>query len=161
MERKIISHRGNLNGPSPKTENKISTINNALNLGFDVEIDIRLLDEKLYLGHDEILYNYEEIERYLLLHANKLWIHCKNIEALSYLLKYPALNLFGHNNDDFVLTSRKEIFCKPGINSNEKYIIVMPELIPIYTTEILDNCHGILTDYPIHIKEKNYGLFML
>ena len=47
---KIIAHRANLDGPNSRNENQISSINNCLDLGFDVEIDIRLLDGKIILG---------------------------------------------------------------------------------------------------------------
>ena len=36
----LISHRGNIFGPNKKDENKIEYVENALNLGFDVEIDV-------------------------------------------------------------------------------------------------------------------------
>lgn len=49
---KIISHRGNLNGPNKQTENTIESIKLAINLGFDVEIDVWYIDNILYLGHD-------------------------------------------------------------------------------------------------------------
>lgn len=158
---KIISHRGNLNGPIKKTENTIESITYALNLKFDVEIDVWYINNNLYLGHDiNNLILYDNIETYLLNNASNLWIHCKNGEALIYLLDFKELNIFGHNNDDFVLTSKKYIFCKPGVPTNKKFIIVMPELTPIYTKEELNNCYGILTDYPVNIKEKNYNLFI-
>ena len=53
---KIISHRGNLNGVDSKNENKPETIVKALDLGFDVEIDIRVINGEIYLGHDEPQY---------------------------------------------------------------------------------------------------------
>ncbi|WP_415286508.1 hypothetical protein ABXT46_00215 [Candidatus Pelagibacter sp. Uisw_104] len=37
-----ISHRGNIFGPNKKNENKIDYIKNALNLGFGVEVDIKI-----------------------------------------------------------------------------------------------------------------------
>ena len=37
---KIISHRGNLNGPNSVSENSILAISRALGQGFDVEIDV-------------------------------------------------------------------------------------------------------------------------
>ena len=36
---KLISHRGNLSGPIPESENNPSYITNAINKGFDVEVD--------------------------------------------------------------------------------------------------------------------------
>ena len=52
----FISHRGNLNGPNKNLENKPNYIKEALDKGFDVEIDVWLSKEKFYLGHDEPLY---------------------------------------------------------------------------------------------------------
>lgn len=45
---KIISHRGNLNGPSPKTENTPEQIDFALKKGFDVEIDLWKINDKFF-----------------------------------------------------------------------------------------------------------------
>ena len=46
---KIIAHRANLSGPNSKNENKLSSIKKCIDLGYDVEIDIRsesLLDSR-------------------------------------------------------------------------------------------------------------------
>ena len=37
----FIAHRGLINGPDTDQENKIQTIEIALNNGFDVEVDVR------------------------------------------------------------------------------------------------------------------------
>jgi len=159
---KVISHRGNLNGPNKQAENTIESIKSAINLGFDVEIDVWYIDNILYLGHDSdsLIADYN-LKNFLLENSSKLWIHCKNIESLVQLLNFNKLNLFGHSNDEYVLTSKHNIFCKPGVPTNEKSIIVMPEMSPFYSEESFDNCYGVLTDYPVNIKEKNFKLFML
>ena len=53
-----ISHRGNLTGKNPELENSPVYIYQAIDKGFDVEIDLRYdtLNKKLYLGHDEPQY---------------------------------------------------------------------------------------------------------
>ena len=48
----LISHRGNIYKKIQKLENNPDYIDSALNQGFDVEIDIRFLDNKYWLGHD-------------------------------------------------------------------------------------------------------------
>jgi hypothetical protein len=48
---KFISHRGNLSGRNPESENSPSYINMALKLGYDVEVDVWYIDGKWYLGH--------------------------------------------------------------------------------------------------------------
>ena len=50
---KFIAHRGNLNGPEPDKENSITQIKKCIELGFDVEIDLRVINEELWLGHDQ------------------------------------------------------------------------------------------------------------
>jgi hypothetical protein len=157
---KIISHRGNLLGSKPSTENTMSSILEALDLGFDVEIDVWYLPGGLFIGHDVTeLHFYKNVESFLLEKSDKLWIHCKNIDSLVYLSKFSKLNIFGHINDDFVLTSKRNIFCRPGVKENPKSIIVMPELTPIYSVDSFKNCYGVLTDYPVNIKEGNLKLF--
>ena len=49
---KIIAHRANINGSNFASENRLSQIKKCIELGYDIEIDIRFLNNKLYLGHD-------------------------------------------------------------------------------------------------------------
>ena len=94
---KLIAHRGNYSGSNKEKENSIDYIINAIKNGYDVEIDIRKIDNNLYLGHDHPQYivNLD----FLLNYSQFLWIHCKNIEALTYLINYNELNIFGHDYD--------------------------------------------------------------
>ena len=48
----IISHRGNLDGRKPGRENKPDYIQEALDAGYDVEIDVWMINNELFLGHD-------------------------------------------------------------------------------------------------------------
>ena len=50
---KIIAHRGNTDGPNPLEENKPKYIDAAIEKGFDVEVDLRMSSEGLFLGHDK------------------------------------------------------------------------------------------------------------
>jgi hypothetical protein len=141
---KLIAHRGNLDGPSEE-ENKPSLIENVISLGYDCEIDVRYIDQKLYLGHDNP--DYEIDLQFLLLYSKNLWIHCKNVEALDYLLSFD-LNLFWHQEDNYTLTSKGYIWCYPGMNTTTRSIIVMPEWNNFTITE----AYGICSDY-IHKLE--------
>jgi hypothetical protein len=67
--------------------------------------------------------------------------------------------VFGHDNDNYVLTSKHNMFCKPGYPSNKNAVIVMPELAPVYITKDFNNCYGICTDYPIEVKNNKLGRF--
>jgi len=140
-----IAHRGNINGPIPEKENHPDYIMNAVKQGFDVEIDVRYLNNKFYLGHD--IPQYEVEESFL---KNQLfWHHAKNIEALFQLNEMQPnfmVNCFYHNIDDCVLTSGGYIWTYPGILSLcGQSIAVLPEIIK----ENYDISHagGICSDY--------------
>ena len=145
---KLISHRGNLSGPNPEQENQPEYIAEALKQGYDVEIDVWFKDDKFMLGHDEPQYEFpfELIDQ----HYPTLWIHCKNIDALSKLNELDPngskVNYFWHENDLGVLTSKSYIWSTNLINNG---ILVMPEL---FDKQPIETTMGICSDYI-----KNYG----
>ena len=109
---KIISHRGNLFGSNPKTENTSKQISLAIETGFDVEIDLWVVNGNPYLGHD----NPEHPTTIEFLNQNSpyLWIHCKNIEALTWIKnKNTNFNYFWHEKDKVTLTSLGIPWCYP------------------------------------------------
>ena len=53
---KLIAHRGNLHGPNPDKENSTDYINEAIESGYNVEIDVWFINNKWYLGHDNHIY---------------------------------------------------------------------------------------------------------
>jgi hypothetical protein len=144
----LISHRGNISGSNPEQENKPEYIAEALKQGYDVEIDVWFKDNKFMLGHDEPQYEFpfELIDQAY----PKLWIHCKNIDALSKLNELDPngskVNYFWHENDLGVLTSKSYIWSTNLINNG---ILVMPEL---FDRQPIETTMGICSDYI-----KNYG----
>lgn len=124
---KIISHRGYLNGENDLQENNPTYINECLNLGYDVEIDIRLDSQSLFLGHDKKKFKVEldwifERKKYL-------WIHCKNMGALEYFRQInDDFNFFWHENDIYTLTSQKYIWAYPCNRIFKSAVNVLPEL---------------------------------
>lgn len=124
---KIIAHRGNINGPNLEMENNPDYILNTISLGYDCEIDVRLINNNLYLGHD--LPQYKINIDFLLKNQDKLWIHCKNMEALKFLINYKELNIFWHESDQYTLTSKGYIWSYIGVKTTNNIICVMPELI--------------------------------
>jgi hypothetical protein len=44
-----ISHRGNIDGKKPHLENSPSYIDEAIELGYDVEVDLWFVDDKFML----------------------------------------------------------------------------------------------------------------
>lgn len=141
---KIISHRGNINGPGP-SENSPALLLDTISKGFDVEIDIRLLDGIWYLGHDEPKYPVGDI--FIDQIKDKGWLHCKNLDAL-FALNKQTHNFFWHQNDDFTLTSKGFIWTYPNKPVTKKSIIVDLNLTNFfYHGEV----YGACTDYPILI----------
>ena len=96
----FISHRGNIDGIIKENENKPDYINQALASGFEVEVDVRFENDKVFLGHD---YNQFEIDKKFLLNE-KLCCHAKTRDALIALQKIKA-HYFWHQNDDYTITS--------------------------------------------------------
>jgi len=149
---KIISHRGNLIGPNPTRENSIDYIEEAISAGFDVEIDLRVEDNECYLGHDDP--QYIVTQYWLSQYIDKLWIHCKNIEALYYFVNNTdGYNYFWHQQDDFTLTSRKYIWTYPRKSYTEYSVVVMPEWDDVNWNKLRSiNCFGICTDFVNRLK---------
>ena len=141
-----IAHRGNLLGPSWQ-ENTIEHIERTLGHGFDVEVDVRFLKGKMWLGHDLNTTVEEMPDRYL--HDQRFWFHCKNVEALAEFSKYSHAKYFWHQKDDYTLTSNRKIWTFPGEYLMPGSIAVMPE--DGYLGDLRD-CHAICTDLVHYFK---------
>lgn len=148
----FIAHRGNLNGPCPEKENQPSYIIEAIEKGFDVEIDIWRINGILYLGHDKP--QYECDIDFLLQYQLNLWIHCKNLDALTYLLNnYSSLHLFSHDKDPVIITSKNIPWVYPGALLDKYCICVMPERFEFNTNQpILGICSDYIIDYCNYYK---------
>lgn len=141
---KLIAHRGLFNGPDVNLENRPEQIELAINEGYDCEIDLWVIKDKLYLGHDFADYKIDESLLYK--HESKLWIHAKNIESL-YWLSITDCNYFWHQNDDYVLTSHRYIWSYPGKELTENSIMLMPEWSTLDIDVSSLKCYGICSDY--------------
>ena len=98
----LISHRGNISGKDKTSENNPKYILNALNLGYEAEVDVWEYKEKLYLGHDEPSYL---LDKEILVNKSRLWVHAKNLNALEIVRKFN-LHYFWHQEDDITITSK-------------------------------------------------------
>lgn len=136
----LISHRGNINGKFESYENEPAYIEKAISEGYDVEIDLWVINDMLYLGHDKPQYGITW--EYFKDKVDKVWIHCKNIEAL-YFVRETKLHYFWHENDLVTLTSKNYIWAYVGKQPIEGSIAVMPE---VYNDDI-SQCVGICSDY--------------
>jgi hypothetical protein len=146
---KLIAHRGLTSGPNSNLENHPDQIMLALNQGYDCEIDLWILDNQYYLGHDAPTY---EID-WKFLENRGLWIHAKNIEALYVLGADNRLNFFWHQEDDFTLTSQGHIWTYPGKSITNNSVVVLPEWHDPEFKNLDLNCYGICSDYILKIKE--------
>jgi hypothetical protein len=143
----LISHRGNLNGKIEEKENHPDYIDEAISLGYNVEIDVWVNDGVLYLGHDEPQYGITHHwlnERY-----EHLWIHCKNVEAIEWFNSISGFNYFWHEEDTLALTSMNIIWAYPGKQPIKGSIAVMPEI----HKDDLDACVGVCSDYINNYKK--------
>jgi hypothetical protein len=149
---RIIAHRGLVNGPDKKLENRPDTIEKALNLGFDVEIDVWYTDG-WYLGHDAPQYPIQ----FDYLRNDRFWIHTKNIPAMEQLLRnttpYDTPNFFWHQEDDITLTSHRFIWAYPGKDLTSYSICVMPEQYMNLQHTFLLSCYGICTDFATAVNK--------
>lgn len=144
---KIISHRGNLFGPEKELENTKKRIDEVIALGLDVEVDVRVVGGSLFLGHDS---PEEEVsEEWILDRSDKLWIHCKNMEAIDLFLGKDA-NYFWHQEDDCTLTSKGYVWVYPGKSIPKNSVAVLPEL---WTDDLNLKCFGVCSDFAANFKK--------
>lgn len=140
MIEKFISHRGNIEGPT-SLENSPPYVLNALDLGFDVEIDVWHHRDRLWLGHDAPQYPIDVT----FLYHNGLWCHAKNIESLKLMLEDSKIHCFWHQNDDVTLTSKNYIWTYPGKKlADDRAIAVCPEQVKKWK---IDDAYGVCSDF--------------
>ena len=139
---KFISHRGNINGRLESYENEPTYIDLAIKKGYDVEVDVWYKDNTLWLGHDEPQYSVEF--RWFRDRLNKLWIHCKNLEAIVFFKENEYdFNFFWHEIDVITLTSLNYIWAFPGKQPIKNSIAVMPEI----NGDDISQCLGVCSDF--------------
>lgn len=155
---RIIAHRGLLTGPDPAKENYPDTIRHAIKEGFDVEVDLRVINDELWLGHDEP--QYKVSLDWLRTHDMRLWIHCKNLEAMEFCFNYPTLNYFAHDHDDYVVTSKGYVWAYPGKPGGKFTVMVMPEHKGMLESVIEDYnndkiyIYGMCTDFALKARNE-------
>lgn len=141
---KLISHRGNIDSIQIDFENRVDYIENAINSGFDCEVDVRINNGKLFLGHDEPQYelNIDWLEKYY----TKLWLHCKDTQVIEkfYQLDHFGryLHYFWHENDTLTITNKGYLWVYPGNQPIIGSIAVLPEL----NNDDISKCYGICSD---------------
>lgn len=147
----FISHRGNIFGPS-RRENHPSFVDEALGLGFDVEVDVWVFDNRIFLGHDNGEFEvglawFEDRRRFL-------WVHCKNFEALKYFSNYGGrFNYFWHDNDAATITSWGYVWVHPRAGLVRGSIAVMPK----FFDDDFNSCRGVCSDFIGRVRDEFEG----
>ena len=139
----LISHRGNVDSINIKRENTKSYIQEAIDLGYDVEVDIRYTDGKFLFGHDIGQY-YVELQ-WLLDRKHKLWVHCKDFEAISELIN-SEVRVFYHDKEAYRIISDKHIWAHNLNNVDDKCIIPLLSKDELMSWNPVD-VYGICSDY--------------
>lgn len=142
----LISHRGNIKGPTESVENNPQFLSLLIEQNTHIEIDLWHIDDTLYLGHNEPQYLIQQSY----LEYQNFWIHAKNIEALGWLSN-TNYNYFWHGRDDFTLTSHKFIWTYPNKSITKQSVIVCQNLTDTHKY-LASNAYGICSDY-IEIPE--------
>lgn len=138
----LISHRGNISGRIEDVENRPDYIDDTIRLGYEVEVDVWVIEGTFHLGHDKPQYPISL--NWLHQRKDNLWIHCKNIEAMEWFNDLlGTYHYFWHQEDTVTLTSKNYIWAYPGKQPIKNSIAVMPEL----HKDDLTSCLGICSDY--------------
>lgn len=144
---KLIAHRGNTHGSKPMLENSPKYVDEALKAGFDAEVDLWFSHGEAMLGHDEPSWKVDR--RWFYDRFDKLWIHCKDEDALEWCYDSP-FNFFYHDTDDYTLTSNKYIWAYPGKEFNSPFVVaVKPESDKeVDLSDIINRgYYGVCSDY--------------
>lgn len=135
----FISHRGNLAGPNPGRENSPDYIDEAINAGHIVEVDVRRVGCSLFLGHDYAQYKVqpEWIEE----RKKSLLIHLKDFSVAKTVA--DCWHTFCHVSDPFTLTSEGRLWLhdlslQPDLNT----------IVPLMSKELIAS-YGYRTVYAI------------
>lgn len=148
----LLSHRGNLDGPDPASENAPAHIDRAINAGFKVEVDLRVVErrggKRLMFGHDGP--QYEIDEEWIRVRRDDLLIHLKDFDALKYVARWHLpWHVICHSADPYTITSRgwpwlHDLALQPSPDT----------IVPLITLEQLRSyphlraVGGVCTDFP-------------
>lgn len=155
---KVIAHRAK-DGSNWEKQNEPKQIEIMIKHGFDCEIDLRVINNLLYLGHD--LPEYEIFEDFLINNSEHLFIHCKDFASIKYLKYYEEkygirFHYFTHENDRYHLTSLNKILTSDLSTISEDIIYISPELFgnkfAKLNENILKQLYGIMTAMPLEYE---------
>jgi len=126
-----IAHRGNYSGRNIERENTIDYIEEAISAGYDVEVDVWLINNQWHLGHDFP----GEVIPLSFLERQCIWTHAKNLVGYVSLYNNSKAHVFWHNKDDFAITSKGIKWAKTHVLTYDG-VMVMPEFNDHHTSMI-------------------------
>jgi hypothetical protein len=136
-----FAHRGNINGPNYETENSPLAVELAIQQGYDCEVDLWVLDGRLYFGHDGP--KYSVTVPFLIRNSGGILFHAKNPEALSYCLDHN-MHCFFHQYDDYTMTNQGIPICYPNRTYFNNCLLMLSENFAEIDTIKL---YGICSDF--------------
>jgi hypothetical protein len=145
----LISHRGNIKNSEPENENNPEYIQKALDQDYQVMIDLRIKDNKLYLGENEPTYllDLNWFEKY----HKRLWLRCRDIEVIEKLHELDSrglyLNYFWHENDTLTITSKGNFWINSGKQPIKGGIAYLPEINDEDISQSLGICSDTIEVY--------------
>lgn len=153
----LISNRGNITGENKAKQNSVPYIMRAIQLGYDVKIDIWHVNNRWYLGKEkpncEVPFRFFYINKNMKYsggNCNKaLWIQCQNIHAFNMLIPYRwSLNYFFKNDTNMLFTSFGYIWSSDRINATHECVLATNDYKNVPTAQF-----GLCTDYVLNLKE--------
>ena len=137
----FIAHRGNIAGADPKRENTQEYMEEAISAGYGVEVDIHWDRGVLYYGHDHSSQPVDD----KFITKRDVFCHAKNIEAIPALMALGC-NVFVHQTDPCVYTSKGHVWCYPGIHVKSDKAIWLDLHGEPLPTDIPSKLYGICGD---------------
>lgn len=136
-----IAHRGNVRGPDLR-ENTVAFAMEAISKGYDVELDVTLVNGKFMLGHDSLT----EEASVSFLTSDVVWCHAKTIQTFTALLGIGA-HCFMHDKDPVALTNRGFLWTFPGLELTPQSVCVKPEHPAVPPNYDWRECAGVCSDF--------------
>tara|TARA_B100002019_G_C21274251_1_gene604291 strand:- start:6775 stop:7224 length:450 start_codon:yes stop_codon:yes gene_type:complete len=147
---RLIAHRGNISGPNKELENTADYIDQAL-INYDAEIDVRLINGSLFLGHDVAQYKVEK--SWLLDRAENLWIHCKDYQSLSFLTNTPLKTFYHSSEICTAIRNEKNIWCHDLNICDNNSVIPLLSKNDLLLLKHLPKVHAVCSDFVSLINE--------
>lgn len=144
----IISHRGNMFGPTEGLENNPSLIE-ATAVFFKVEVDVRKVNGEYWLGHDKP--EYKVSLEWLANLKDRLMLHCKDVHTYE-CDNLESFHRFMHDDEPTVLCSRGNILKHPDVPHVPDSYNMMPENSDYESYDTIMASKAVCTDFPAFIR---------